>query len=148
MTIGRLTGDRIVQWLGGSSVLVAGGICGALGFGVATLVPVWQVTLIGYALLGLGCSNIVPVLYSSVGRQTGSPWFIVSNDAVFDRDVHVGTPVGVPEDSARNAARTRTIVRGYWRPRVQCVRPISRTSRRWDAARPRRHLAVLHASGR
>ena len=26
----------------------------------------------------------------NLGRQTGGPWFVVSNDAVADRDVHVG----------------------------------------------------------
>ena len=25
----------------------------------------------GYALVGAGCSNIVPVLYTAVGKQTG-----------------------------------------------------------------------------
>ena len=29
--------------------------------------------LLGYALVGVGCSNIVPVLFSSVGRQTIMP---------------------------------------------------------------------------
>jgi hypothetical protein len=28
---------------------------------------------LGYALVGVGCSNIVPVLFSSVGRQTIMP---------------------------------------------------------------------------
>ena len=40
---------------------------------MATLVPSWQVALVGYALVGVGCSNIVPVLFSSVGRQTIMP---------------------------------------------------------------------------
>jgi MFS family permease len=73
MTIGRLTGDRLVQRFGSSNIVVFGGLCGAAGFAVATLVPFWQMTLLGYALIGAGCSNIVPVLYSSVGRQTVMP---------------------------------------------------------------------------
>jgi MFS family permease len=32
--------------------------------------PHWIVVLLGYALLGLGCSNIVPVMFSRVGRQS------------------------------------------------------------------------------
>jgi MFS family permease len=73
MTIGRLTGDRIVQRLGGSVVIGVGGLVAAAGFTLATLVPSWQVALIGYALVGGGCSNIVPVLFTTVGRQNVMP---------------------------------------------------------------------------
>jgi predicted MFS family arabinose efflux permease len=73
MTIGRLTGDRIVRRYGGPNVITVGGLCAAVGFALSTLVPAWQIAMIGYALIGVGCSNIVPVLYSSVGRQTVMP---------------------------------------------------------------------------
>ncbi len=76
MTIGRLTGDRLVQRFGSRNIVVFGGLCGAAGFAIATLVPHWQITLLGYALIGAGCSNIVPVLYSSVGRQTVMPEYL------------------------------------------------------------------------
>ena len=48
----------------------------APGFAFATLVPWWQMALLGYALIGVGCSNIVPVLYTSVGRQTVMPEYV------------------------------------------------------------------------
>jgi MFS family permease len=73
MTLGRLVGDRIVQRLGGRTVIALGGLCAAGGFGIATLVPSVPAALLGYALVGAGCSNIVPVLFSSVGRQTEMP---------------------------------------------------------------------------
>jgi predicted MFS family arabinose efflux permease len=73
MTIGRLTGDRIVQRVGGANIIVFGGLCAAAGFALATLVPSWQAALLGYALVGAGCSNIVPVLFTGVGRQTVMP---------------------------------------------------------------------------
>ena len=38
-----------------------------------TGVPSWQVALLGYALVGAGCGNIVPVLFSAVGRQSAMP---------------------------------------------------------------------------
>ena len=40
---------------------------------LATLAPGWPAALVGFALVGIGCSNIVPVLFSSVGRQTIMP---------------------------------------------------------------------------
>jgi predicted MFS family arabinose efflux permease len=73
MTIGRLLGDRIVQRFGGTNIIIFGGLCAAAGFALATLVLAWQVALLGYALVGMGCSNIVPVLFTSVGRQTIMP---------------------------------------------------------------------------
>ncbi|MDR6918208.1 MFS family permease [Pseudomonas sp. 3296] len=73
MTAGRLTGDRIVRRLGSTRVMVFGGLTAAAGLALATFVPAWEMALVGYALLGAGCSNIVPVLYTAVGKQTVMP---------------------------------------------------------------------------
>ncbi|MGN7740281.1 MFS transporter [Pseudomonas sp. 22526] len=73
MTIGRLTGDTIVHKLGAKRVIVMGGSVAAAGLLLATLAPAWEAALVGYALVGVGCSNIVPVLYTAVGKQTVMP---------------------------------------------------------------------------
>lgn len=73
MTVGRLTGDAIVRRVGAKRVIVWGGLTAAAGLALATLVPTWEAALIGYALVGAGCSNIVPVLYTAVGKQTLMP---------------------------------------------------------------------------
>ncbi len=73
MTAGRLAGDRIVARLGPRRVVLTGGLCAAAGFVVATAVPSWEAALLGYALVGVGCANIVPVLFSAVGRQDVMP---------------------------------------------------------------------------
>ncbi len=73
MTAGRLSGDRIVQGLGGRRVLLFGGSCAAGGMALAVLAPSWSLALTGFALVGLGASNIVPVLYSALGRQRAMP---------------------------------------------------------------------------
>ncbi|MDI3273768.1 MFS transporter [Pseudomonas sp. AL03] len=73
MTVGRLTGDVIVRRLGATRVIVFGGLTAATGLFVATFAPSWEAALVGYALLGVGCSNIVPVLYTAVGKQTVMP---------------------------------------------------------------------------
>jgi MFS family permease len=70
MTIGRLTGDRVVARFGGPSIVVFGGLFAALGFALATIAMSWPLVLLGFGLIGAGCANIVPVLYTSVGRQT------------------------------------------------------------------------------
>lgn len=73
MTLGRFTGDRIVHRFGGARVIAWGALCAAAGVALAVLVPWWQASLLGFALVGLGCSNIVPVLFTSVGRQHVMP---------------------------------------------------------------------------
>ena len=73
MTAGRLTGDRIVHALGGRMVLLCGGLCAAAGMALSVLAPSWPVALAGFALVGVGASNIVPVLFSATGRQRAMP---------------------------------------------------------------------------
>jgi len=73
MTLGRLTGDAIVSRLGGIRVVTLGGICAAVGMLVSLVFDGWPASLLGYALVGAGCSNIVPVLFSAAGRQQRMP---------------------------------------------------------------------------
>jgi len=73
MTLGRLIGDAIVSRLGGIRVVTLGGICAAVGMLVSLVFDGWPASLLGYALVGAGCSNIVPVLFSAAGRQQRMP---------------------------------------------------------------------------
>ena len=73
MTLGRFFGDAIVRRVGANRVIILGGLCAALGLALSTLIPSWEAALLGYALVGAGCSNIIPVLYSAVGRQKVMP---------------------------------------------------------------------------
>ena len=73
MTLGRLTGDTIVRRIGPKRVIIAGGFARQPALRSRRLSPVWEAAIIGFALVGVGCSNIVPVLYTAVGRQTVMP---------------------------------------------------------------------------
>jgi predicted MFS family arabinose efflux permease len=73
MTAGRLAGDRAVRRLGEARILCWGGLLTAAGFAVVLTVPVAGIALAGFALVGLGASNVVPVLFSAAGRQTTMP---------------------------------------------------------------------------
>jgi MFS family permease len=73
MTIGRLTGDRLVCGAGAQTVVVAGAFLAALGLTATTFVAWWPVVLLGYAMVGAGCANIVPVLFSWAGQQREMP---------------------------------------------------------------------------
>jgi len=73
MTAGRLTGDHVVARLGGRRVLELGGGLTAAGLGIVLTTPWLPVVLVGFALVGIGASNIVPVLFTQAGRQTVMP---------------------------------------------------------------------------
>jgi MFS family permease len=71
--VGRLTGDRFVRRVGARMTVIGGALVAAAGLAIATLVPSWPVALLGYALLGAGCANIVPVMFSLAGKQDEMP---------------------------------------------------------------------------
>jgi predicted MFS family arabinose efflux permease len=73
MTLGRLSGDRVVGRLGGKRVLLLGGLAGAAGFFLSVLAPSAPLALAGFVLIGLGASNVVPILFSAAGKQRAMP---------------------------------------------------------------------------
>ena len=73
MTAVRLTGDRVVKYLGQLAVVVGGSLTAAIGLALITFIPSWYLSLFGYVLIGAGCANIVPVMFSAVGQQSVMP---------------------------------------------------------------------------
>jgi predicted MFS family arabinose efflux permease len=73
MTVGRLAGDRIVRAFGGARVIVIGGLMSAAGFALAVYAPGQALAFAGFLLVGLGASNIVPVLFTAAGQQKRMP---------------------------------------------------------------------------
>jgi predicted MFS family arabinose efflux permease len=71
MATGRLLGYRITAALGPARVVRLGGLVAAAGFALATALPWAATSLAGFVLVGLGASNIVPVLFSAAGRLSG-----------------------------------------------------------------------------
>ncbi|MGC0983446.1 MFS transporter [Pantoea agglomerans] len=73
MTVARLTGDRIISSLGRLPVVLGGALIAAAGMAMVTFIASWPLALLGYTLVGAGCANIVPVMFSAAGRQTVMP---------------------------------------------------------------------------
>ncbi|MEU4561924.1 MFS transporter [Actinoplanes sp. NPDC023936] len=71
MTVGRLTGDRVVDRFGQRAVVRAGGAVAALGMGLALAFPSVPATLIGFALAGLGTATLVPAAMHSADELPG-----------------------------------------------------------------------------
>ena len=73
MTIGRLTGDRLVDRFGQRTVVRAGGALAALGMGAALAVPTLGTTLAGFALAGLGVATLIPAAMHTADELPGLP---------------------------------------------------------------------------
>ncbi|MDY0207743.1 MAG: MFS transporter [Pseudomonas sp.] len=70
---GRFLGDGLVQLLGRVRLIVGGGLLAASGIILSIVTEHWAIALVGYALCGLGCANVSPVLISSLSKQTHMP---------------------------------------------------------------------------
>ena len=71
MTVCRLFGDPIVARLGGVLTILGGGILMAIGMAVALTAPGPYLSAIGFAIVGIGAANLVPVAFSAAARTPG-----------------------------------------------------------------------------
>ncbi len=72
MAAGRLGGDRLVRHLGAGPLVRASSSLAALGLTAALVVGEPLVAIVGFALVGLGIANIIPILFSAAGRMEGA----------------------------------------------------------------------------
>ena len=73
MVVGRLLGDRVVGRIGGPRTIRYGTLAAAAGLLVAVVLPAPPTAIPGFALVGLGLSNVVPAVFSASGRATANP---------------------------------------------------------------------------
>ncbi|CNJ94387.1 putative inner membrane protein [Yersinia frederiksenii] len=73
MSVMRFTGDKVVSILGRKRVLILSSLFAMVGYAVAVIIPDWKFTLLGFALVGIGAANIVPVLITLAGQEKVMP---------------------------------------------------------------------------
>jgi MFS family permease len=73
MTVGRFAGDAVIQRVSRKLILQTGGLVAAGGLLLMLLLPYPPTTLLGFALLGAGCSLGAPILYAAALRIPGIP---------------------------------------------------------------------------
>jgi MFS family permease len=71
MTIGRLNGDYIVSRTGNKKAVIGGCLMASAGFVLVIATPIIFITLLGYIIIGFGCSCIVPVLFRASANIPG-----------------------------------------------------------------------------
>jgi MFS family permease len=69
MVTGRLGGDWTIRRLGGALTLRLGAAAAAVGLALALSIAAPATAVVGFALVGLGAANIVPLLFTVAARS-------------------------------------------------------------------------------
>lgn len=73
MLIMRLSGDKTVQFLGEQKAVIGGALLTSAGFVLLIALDSIYLNAFAFILIGLGCSNVVPVFYSILKYQKAMP---------------------------------------------------------------------------
>lgn len=71
MAVGRFAGDRLRIRIGAARLIGGGALLACIAMLTVLLVPDEFVTVIGFAAVGLGFANMVPLLFGAAGRVAG-----------------------------------------------------------------------------
>jgi MFS family permease len=74
----RIVGDVSVRRFGSSKVVGVGGLIAVCGLALVLGFPSVLTACVGFAMVGVGLANIVPVIFSAAGRSTVTPAIGVS----------------------------------------------------------------------
>jgi MFS family permease len=70
MAAGRFAGDKLVTRLGTLRMLQVSGLVIACGLAIAIVFPTLVTATLGFMLVGIGVSSVVPLVYSTAGKST------------------------------------------------------------------------------
>ncbi len=73
MTLARFMGDRLRQSFGDNRVYVWGGVLAAAGYVMISIGQGTGMAFVGFACVGLGIANLVPIIFSAAGRARAMP---------------------------------------------------------------------------
>jgi MFS family permease len=93
MTACRMAGDVTVRRFGAERVTALGGLVAAAGLALVLGLPDVLTACLGFALVGVGLANVVPVIFSAAGRSSATPAVGVSMAATAG---YAGFLVGPP----------------------------------------------------
>jgi MFS family permease len=82
MTVGRLTVDRIAHRFGPAFVVRYGSVAAAIGVTTVMISPTFVLTLVGWAVFGLGLAGVVPQLFTAAGNISSTGQSIILSRVV------------------------------------------------------------------
>lgn len=71
MALGRFTGDSIIPRYGSKQIIQFGSFIGAAGLALVIFIPNIYIAIVGFTLVGLGFSCVVPILFSAAAKVPG-----------------------------------------------------------------------------
>ena len=71
MALCRFAGDGIVRRIGRSRLVLAGGLSITAGLSLAVIAQTPAFAAMGFALVGLGAANVIPVIFAAAARVPG-----------------------------------------------------------------------------
>ncbi|MFJ1758492.1 MFS transporter [Kitasatospora sp. NPDC088134] len=112
MTAGRLSGTWLSERLGGTRVMLFGGLTACAGMTAAALAPSVPVVLAGFVLVGLGLANVFPLAIARAGAVAG-PQGVATASTLGYAGMLVGPPViGFLADAFSLPAALLTVAAG------------------------------------
>lgn len=69
MALGRFAGDRLIMSFGYKKILMLNGLLVAMGLSLALVLPLPVAVIAGYAMVGLGVSSVIPIVYMVAGKS-------------------------------------------------------------------------------
>ncbi len=69
ISIGRLVGDKLIDRFGIGKIIIASGIVATLGFAIILGTANILFAMAGFCVIGLGVSNLIPMLFSYISQQ-------------------------------------------------------------------------------
>ena len=73
ISTGRLLGDRLAEWLGVRKLMTGSGLISAAGFVLVMAASSTVTAFAGFVIVGLGASNLIPMLFSIASHQKIMP---------------------------------------------------------------------------
>lgn len=130
MVAGRFAGNRVIQRIGAEHVVRYGALLSAAGFALAASVPSTAVIGLGFALVGLGAANVVPVLFGAAGRSSMSASAALALVAAIGNAGTLTGPAAIGAIAARSSLAAGFLVVAGALCVVALAAPIARSSGR------------------
>ncbi len=73
MTIGRISGDYLIERFSPRFLIIFSGVLAGSGLGILVALPALPTAILGFAMVGIGLSYIIPLMFALAGQMPNLP---------------------------------------------------------------------------